>query len=292
MISRTLISYKRNIRRFVDDIFERLFKSGMFSLTVITFVWIAVFLYVIFYYTYVPISSHVRPIHLQIAACDDNFKLCAYPSAHVRLTKRNQLLMKGQQYKFRIQLEMPESPVNMKLGMFMVCVQLKDKIGFLTSQSCRSNMLHYSSDIIQKSKIIVFFPLFLFGGKEEKQIVNFELYSDFTEDQNHPVTDVYVEVQTRNIELYSANLYINAHLVGLRYFMYHWPITSAIFGISISLFVIFFTMSLSFYHNFFVNTADDSREMADSCLSNLWFKILSIVKFVPLFFKCTCYFTK
>lgn len=67
MISRTLISYKRNIRRFVDDIFERLFKSGMFSLTVITFVWIAVFLYVIFYYTYVPISSHVRPIHLQIA---------------------------------------------------------------------------------------------------------------------------------------------------------------------------------------------------------------------------------
>lgn len=86
--------------------------------------------------------------------------------------------------------------------MFMVCVQLKDKIGFLTSQSCRSNMLHYSSDIIQKSKIIVFFPLFLFGGKEEKQIVNFELYSDFTEDQVRlSIRNSYVFIETNEFFL-------------------------------------------------------------------------------------------
>ena len=39
-----------------------------------------------------------------------------FPSAYIRLTKRNQLLMMGQPYKFTIKLELPESPVNKKLG--------------------------------------------------------------------------------------------------------------------------------------------------------------------------------
>lgn len=70
-----------------------------------------------FYFQILFGNYEIYPIVINdFRACDDNFKLCAYPSAHVRLTKRNQLLMKGQQYKFRIQLEMPESPVNMKLG--------------------------------------------------------------------------------------------------------------------------------------------------------------------------------
>lgn len=166
--------------------------------------------------------------------------------------------------------------------MFMVCVQLKDKHGVLSSQSCRSNMLHYRSDLLHKLKLLLFSPLYIFGSREEKQSLIFELYSDFVEDQvriqrklsaqnltpwpssiilwtysqKHPVTDIYVEVQARNIEIYSASLQINAHLVGLRYLMYHWPITSAITGISFNLCVIFFTLSLSFYNNFFVDSGE------------------------------------
>lgn len=68
-------------------------------------------------------------------------------------------------------------------GMFMVCVQLTDKNGFLTSQSCRSNMLHYHSDLLYQMKVILLSPLFIFGAKEEQQTLVFELYSDFEEDQ-------------------------------------------------------------------------------------------------------------
>ncbi|KAK7580396.1 hypothetical protein V9T40_001025 [Parthenolecanium corni] len=249
---------KQSVKRIVDNSMEQAFHGGMFSLIMTSLVWISIFLYVAFYYAYVPAPSYVRPIHLQIKPCEESKNECVFPSAYVRLTRRHQLLMMGQQYKFFVQLEMPESPVNKDLGMFMVCVQLKDKHGVLSSQSCRSNMLHYRSDLLHKLKLLLFSPLYIFGSREEKQSLIFELYSDFVEDQKHPVTDIYVEVQARNIEIYSASLQINAHLVGLRYLMYHWPITSAITGISFNLCVIFFTLSLSFYNNFFVDSGASS----------------------------------
>lgn len=42
--------------------------------------------------------------------------MCSFPSAHIQLTKRQQLLMMGQPYKVNINLEMPESPANKELG--------------------------------------------------------------------------------------------------------------------------------------------------------------------------------
>lgn len=65
----------------------------------------------------------------------------------------------------------------------MVCLQLKDKHGDLSSSACRSNMLHYRSDLLHQMKILFFSPLYVFGNKEEKQSVIFELYSDYVEDQ-------------------------------------------------------------------------------------------------------------
>lgn len=66
--------------------------------------------------------------------------------------------------------------------------------------------------------------------------------------QSHPVTLIYVEIQSRHIEFYSANIMINAHLSGLRYLMFHWPILSAIVGISTNLFFIVLICILSYLH--------------------------------------------
>lgn len=49
-------------------------------------------------------------------ACDATKGICSFPSAHVELTKKQQLLMMGQPYKVHLELEMPESPVNKELG--------------------------------------------------------------------------------------------------------------------------------------------------------------------------------
>ncbi|KAJ2943149.1 hypothetical protein O0L34_g18858 [Tuta absoluta] len=101
-------------------------------------------MYVVFYYTYMPNVTHVRPVHLQFKSCEENMGICSFPSAHVQLTKRSHMLMAAQPYRIKLILEMPESQINKDLGMFMVCAQMRAKGGVLVSSSCRSAMLRYS----------------------------------------------------------------------------------------------------------------------------------------------------
>ncbi|KAJ8926557.1 hypothetical protein NQ314_021074 [Rhamnusium bicolor] len=45
-----------------------------------------------------------------------------------------------------------------------------------------------------------------------------------------PVTDIFVEIQSRFIEIYSVKFSVYAQFSGLRYVMFHWPVLSAAFG--------------------------------------------------------------
>lgn len=69
---------------------------------------------------------------------------------------------------------------------------------------------------------------------------------------------IYVEIQSQNIEFYSASLSINAHLSGLRYLMFHWPVLSSIIGISTNLFFIILICVLSYVH--FAVEEEDSED--------------------------------
>lgn len=66
--------------------------------------------------------------------------------------------------------------------------------------------------------------------------------------QSHPVTIIYIEIQSRQIEFYSASVMINAHLSGLRYLMFHWPLLSSVVGICTNLFFIVLICVLSYLH--------------------------------------------
>lgn len=263
-------NYRQRTANNVQEIRELFVKGGVVALVAAFILWIAIFLYVAFYYAYMPSISHVRPVHLQFKSCEankgicssstthiPNTGICSFPTAHVQLTKRQQLLMIGQQYKIYLNLEMPESPANQNLGMFMVCVQLHDKENQLVNNACRSTMLHYRSYLLHTLTTLVFSPMMVFGHKEEKQNIVLELFADFEEDQNHPVTDIYVEIQSRHVELYSATLHICAHFTGIRYFMFHWPVLAAAVGITSNLFFIVLVCLLSWWHLYHPN---DERE--------------------------------
>ncbi|XP_012264254.1 seipin [Athalia rosae] len=227
---------------------DAMFRGGVIAITSVVVIWISVFLYATFYYAYMPSISHVRPVHLQFKSCDESKGVCSFPSAHVQLTKKQQLLMVGQSYKVNLHLELPESPANRELGMFMVCAQLRDRDGVLVGNACRSAMLHYRSSLLHILTTLMFSPMMILGSTEEKQHLVLELFANFEEDQSHPVTDVYVEIQSRYVEFYSATMMINAHLSGLRYIMFHWPVLSAILGISTNLFFIALICILSYFH--------------------------------------------
>ncbi|KAJ8919999.1 hypothetical protein NQ315_006529 [Exocentrus adspersus] len=249
----TVNLYKSRTKTGVNNIREILLRGTVIVFITALLVWLSIFMYIAFYYVYVPTISHERPVHLKFKPCGagDSYKhikgICSFPSAHVQLTKQSQLLMMGQPYKVHLDLDMPESPTNRQLGMFMVCVDFRGKRGQLLANSCRSAMLHYRGPLLDTIYKIVFSPFFVLGSAEEKQNVHIELFSDYEETEQEPVTDIYVEVQSRFIEIYSAKFAVNAQFSGLRYVMFHWPILSAALGITANLFFIALTCMMSWY---------------------------------------------
>lgn len=61
--------------------------------------------------------------HFFHRACEPNHGVCSFPSAHVQLTKRHQLLKFGQRYRVYLNLDMPESPKNKNLGLYFTVLK-------------------------------------------------------------------------------------------------------------------------------------------------------------------------
>ncbi|XP_050311802.1 seipin isoform X2 [Anthonomus grandis grandis] len=264
----TVTLYKTRTRSGVNNIKEIAIRGTIVALITSILVWLSILMYMAFYYVYVPILKHERPVHLKFTPCVATYDcqvekgMCSFPSAHVQLTKKQQLLMLDQPYKVYLDLEMPESPANKELGMFMVCVEFRGSDGKTVANSCRSAMLHYKSNFLDTIYKVVFIPFFIFGSAEEKQVVHVELFSDYKESEYKAVTDIYVEVQTRHIEIYSAKFSVNARFSGLRYIMFNWPILSAALGITANLFFIALSCLISWYQ--IINSEEYLRYLGEN----------------------------
>ncbi|KAF6214473.1 hypothetical protein GE061_009216 [Apolygus lucorum] len=243
---------KKTVKTTYETV-DAFFKIGLSILFCLVLIWVSVLFYVLFYYTYVPTIEHMKPANLQFTSCDASYEkssnraVCGFPKAHVQLTRYNSLLMVGQPYKITVTMELPESESNKQLGMFMVCGQMVGKGGASVAHSCRSTMLRYRSPLLHVLRLFALGPFFVFNFMEEKQTLSVELFSSFEEDQNFPATDMYLELKSDRVEVYSAKVQIDAHLSGLRYIMFHWPFFSAILGSIFNLGVIVFVMLLSWY---------------------------------------------
>ncbi|XP_076972067.1 seipin isoform X1 [Tamandua tetradactyla] len=213
-----------------------LLQFGVLFCTVLLLLWVSIFLYGSFYYSYMPTVSHLSPVHFYYRTdCDSSSSsLCSFPVANVSLAKggRDRVLMYGQPYRVTLELELPESPVNQDLGMFMVTISCYTRGGRIISTSSRSVMLHYRSDLLQTLDTLVFSSLLLFGLAEQKQLLEVELYSDYRENSYVPTTGVIIEIHSKRIQMYGAYLRIHAHFTGLRYLLYNFPMTCAFIGVA------------------------------------------------------------
>lgn len=127
----------------------------------------------------------------QYRACELTGAPCSFPSAHVSLTKKQQLLMVGQPYKVYLHIDMPESPENQNIGMFMVCAEMRDQKTTLRGHSCRAAMLHYKSPLLHKISTWLTIPLLMLGFKEETQQIPVELFSNYEDDSVSKIIDYY-----------------------------------------------------------------------------------------------------
>ncbi|XP_062368051.1 seipin isoform X1 [Cinclus cinclus] len=234
-----------------------------------------------------------------------------------------QVLLYGQLYRISVELELPESPVNRELGMFMVTLSCYGSGGRTLATAARSAMLHYRSRLLRALHTAAFAGLFLSGFAEQSQTLELELMGRYREDpvglgapgggpgeiwgvpgvsglvlgycggvrwgfsgyfglsrlgfrgilgifggilgglrwifwgcfgggisgifwgvlgglrwifgvppQYTPTVGAFVEIRSRRVQLYGARLRVHAHFSGLRYLLYHFPLTSAVLGVA------------------------------------------------------------
>lgn len=61
----TIELYKRRTRTGVNNVRDVLLRGSVIAFVTSLLVWLSVFMYVAFYYAYVPAISHERPVYLQ-----------------------------------------------------------------------------------------------------------------------------------------------------------------------------------------------------------------------------------
>lgn len=64
-IQQQYLGYKKRTEKGINSIKEILFRAGIITVFVSAILWLSIFMYVVFYYTYMPNVTHMRPVHLQ-----------------------------------------------------------------------------------------------------------------------------------------------------------------------------------------------------------------------------------
>ncbi|OCT81730.1 hypothetical protein XELAEV_18024238mg [Xenopus laevis] len=202
---------------------RRLFlQAAIFLCVLILLLWVSVFLYGSFYYSYMPTVKYSSPVHYQYSStCEPPPGiLCSFPTANVSLLRNNRdrVLIHGQPYRISLELQLPESTVNQDLGMFMVTMSCYTRGGKQISYTARSAMLHYKSPLLRTMETLASSPLLLLGFSEQKQSLEVELYPEYREDSYVPTVGAVIQVQSVRIEIYTAELRVHAYFTGIRMF--------------------------------------------------------------------------
>ncbi|XP_040893905.1 seipin-like [Toxotes jaculatrix] len=213
-----------------------LFQAAVLFCVLGLLLWVSIFLYGSFYYSYMPTVSFSTPVHFYYTSdCDASEPgLCSFPRANISFLKneRDQVMAYGQPYRISLELEMPESPVNEQLGMFMVKMYAYTKGGETVSSVGRSTMLHYRSSLLQTLNTLLFSPFLLTGMAEQKQLIEVELFSGYKTNAYQPTIGAVIEIQSKRVQIYSSQLRIHAYFTGIRYVLYNFPLTSAVIGVA------------------------------------------------------------
>ncbi|KAK2156557.1 hypothetical protein LSH36_210g04012 [Paralvinella palmiformis] len=187
--------------------------------------------------------------------CEPNRHLCSFPSANLSLSRDGftEILMRGQPYVVVLILDMPESPTNQFQGLnvygetgsiFQTRTGSQD---FITLYFYLQALLFYKSWLYQVLETFCYLPVLLTGMSTQTQQLAITFFDTFEEDPYKPTLGAFIEIQSKNIEIYSATLKIHAKFVGLRYLLYHWPIISALSGVGTVMFFLAALTLLSWY---------------------------------------------
>jgi seipin len=211
-------------------------RKAMYSLlsVLLTFFFIlsaSLFLYGTFYYAFMPKEIHEVEVNFQFDPCEDRVGVCSFPNASIDFQTKKNGLMTGQPYSINLLLEVPDSPQNQDMGMFMSCIHIMGTEGKSIKDHCKSDILEYRSDLLRVLDTVVFSPFLMLGSTSQRQWININYLTDFMDDPHSPTQNINIQLRSRFVQVYSASLQVHAEFTGLRSIMYHHPWLSSFIGV-------------------------------------------------------------
>jgi len=206
---------------------------------------VAIFLYGTFYYAYMPVELVNMPVSLEFEPCEGQTSArCTFPKATVALGGKQQMLQ-GQVYSIKMLLDVPDSPGNEGLGMFMTCMNVTGQDGAAIARACKSSISQYRSPMLRSIETLAFSPSLMIGWAEQKQSIPVTFFATFHPDPHAPVREFHVEVKSKLVQVAGASLYIEANLTGLRHLMHRHSWFSAVLGVGTNILVIMIIIGVS-----------------------------------------------
>ena len=136
-------------------------------------------------------------------------------------------------FDVHVQLDVPDSEYNRKVGMFQVKAELVTTSGETILDSMRPTLLRYQSPLVRWMKTLAYWPFHLVGFVEEKQTIDVRVFSKIRERRDF--TRVAVKLLPRGQtksgmlpEIYSASATISLRMNILQKALYFYPILSTI----------------------------------------------------------------
>ncbi|KYQ91560.1 EGF-like domain-containing protein [Tieghemostelium lacteum] len=146
----------------------------------------------------------------------------------------NAELQKNKLYNIYLELELPESPKNIDMGMFMVCMVINNNDKWSPNRihsNCKPAMLKYTSPQLKNVKNFVNMVPFIFGFYEEKQYIHLPMIENLLSTRYYHTISIEVTIMNSDIQIYSSSLKIMANLSGIEYYLYYYPSLSFIIGV-------------------------------------------------------------
>lgn len=228
---------------------------------------IAILSYVFFYSICIPKHSLTMAIHFQHdIACEERIKnidggfKCRFPYYEVPYPLFAEYFTSFYSYHFSLVFELPDSPVNRHLGMFMATIRLYDVNNHQLVNVSRPAIIPYQSRIVHYLEIPVKIAAYFFGYSRDKHRMEIALIDrDVHTGQLNfgQVGRIRLEIETHKpIEILpGSKLYVSAMLEGLLYLMYFWPLTTFVISVT-SIFTLLMFLFVCYQFYLFLQTVE------------------------------------
>jgi len=243
--AKTDMDNKAKTRELLDQSSHMVASLLSTALTMSLVLAVSVFLYGTFYYAYMPVELVNMPVSLEFEPCEGQTSArCTFPTATVALGGKQQMLQ-GQVYSIKMVLEVPDSPGNEGLGMFMACMNVTGQDGAAIARSCKSSISQYRSPMLRSIETLAFAPGLMIGWAEQKQSIPVTFFATFHPDPHAVVRAFHIEVKSKLVQVAYATLHIEASLTGLRHLMYRHSWFSAVLGVGTNILILMTIIGVS-----------------------------------------------